>query len=180
MGSSLQDQLLQAGLATEKQAKQPKAGKGPKQQQKKGQRGPELSDSAKAAQQAMAEKAERDRELNERRKQKAERKALRAQVKQLIDDNRLHRGEAELGYHFEDNGKVRKLYVTPGQQQQLARGQLDIVRFDGCYDLVPAEVARRIAERDAACVIPRRQEEARTADPDDPYAAYQVPDDLMW
>ena len=128
----------------------------------------------------MAEKAARDRELNERRKQKAERKALRAQVKQLIDDNRLHRGDAELGYHFEDNKKIRKLYVTDSQLQQLSKGQLDIVKFDGSYDLVPAAVAQKIAERDAVCVIPRKQEQAAAPEADDPYADYQVPDDLMW
>lgn len=178
MSISLQEQLLKAGLATEKQAKKAKAGKGPKK--KKGQRGPELSESALAAQQAAAEKAARDKELNERRKQKAERKALRAQIKQLIDDNRLHRGEAELSYHFEDAKKICKLFVTQAQLQQLGKGQVDIVKFDGSYDLVPAQAAQKIAERDPACVIPRKLEEAETSDPDDPYADYQVPDDLMW
>ena len=164
MGNSLQDQLLKAGLANEKQAKKAKAGQVPKKRGKKGQ-APVLSESTRAAQQAMAEKAERDRALNERRKAEAERKARMAQIRQLIEQNRLPREEGEIGYNFVDGGKVRKLFVTPEIQTKLGKGHLEIVRLDGRYEVVPADVAEKIRARDAACVVARPTVASRTSRP---------------
>jgi hypothetical protein len=45
--------------------------------------------------------------------------------------------------------------------------------------LVPRVIADKIAERDPSMVV--RVNKASTEIPaDDPYAAYQIPDDLMW
>ncbi len=179
MGNSLQEQLIKAGLADEKQARKARA---PKQHQKKkkGQRAPQSSESARAAQKAQAEKAARDRELNEKRQAKAQRKALVAQIRQLIEENRLERGEdAEIGYYFQDGDKVRKIYVTEAMRQQIGDGQLEIVRLGGRYDLVPPAVADKIRQRDPIFVVARQVSE-QEPDEDDPYKDYKVPDDLMW
>jgi uncharacterized protein YaiL (DUF2058 family) len=179
MGNSLQDQLLKAGLADAKQAKKAKAGKPPKKKKKRGG-GPELSESARAARQAMADKAARDRALNQQRKAEAEQHALRAQVRQLVEQNRLNREDGELGYHFQDGSKLRKLYVTPAILDQLARGRADVVCLDdGQYEVVPAAVADKIRARDPDCVMPRNTASSEPAE-DDPYKDFQVPDDLMW
>ena len=178
MRNSLQDQLLKSGLASEKQAKKPKkARKQPKK--KKSERGQELSESAKAAQKAREEKAARDRELNEKRKAEQERKALEAQVRQLIKQNRVKTDKADQDYHFVDGVKVRTLGVTADLRRQLASGALRIVRFGKRYDLVPLETAERIAERDEEYLIPRP---VVTSDPDPegPYAEYVIPDDMIW
>jgi uncharacterized protein YaiL (DUF2058 family) len=179
MGNSLQEQLIKAGLADEKQARKARA---PKQHQKKkkGQRNPQPGESARAARQVRAEKAARDRALNEKRQAKAERKALVAQIRQLIDENRLERGEdAEIGYYFQDGDKIRKIFVTESMQRQLGDGQLEIVRLGGRYDLVPPAVADKIRQRDPVFVVERRVSEQEPAE-DDPYKDYKVPDDLMW
>jgi len=178
MGNSLQDQLLKAGLATEKQAKKAKAGKAPPKRGKKGQP-PALSESTAAARQAQADKAARDKALNEKRKAEAELRERRAQIRQLIDKHRLSRDEGEIGYNFVDRGKIRKLYVTPEIQTKLSKGQLDIARLDGRYDVVPAEVADRIRERDERCLVARPAPSGEPAE-DDPYKDFKVPDDLMW
>jgi len=178
MGNSLQDQLLKAGLATEKQARKAKAGKPPKKRGKKG-RPAEPTESARAAQQAMAEKAARDKTLNQERKSKAERKALMAQIRQLVEHNRLPREDAEIGYNFVSGGKIRKLYVTPEIQAKLTKGQADIIRLDGRYEVVLADIAEKIRARDAACLVPRPAAD-EPPDEDDPYKDFQVPDDLMW
>lgn len=178
MANSLQDQLLKAGLADAKQARKAAAGKAPKKKKKKGQ-APELSASAQAARQAMAEKAERDRQLNQQRKVEAEQKALMAQVRQLVEQNRLPRDEGEIGYHFQDGAKVRKLFVTQAVFDQLGKGRADIVRLDDGYEVVPEGIADKIRVRCEDCVIPRNAEQA-APDEDDPYKDYQVPDDLMW
>lgn len=180
MGNSLQDQLLKSGLIDAKQAKKAKAGKAPpKRGKKKGKAAPPLSESAQAAKQALAEKAARDRELEAQRKADADRKALAAQVKQIVKQHRVDRDGADIDYHFTDDNKVRKLAVTAAVQAAIIKGRLDIVRVGDRYDVVPADIADKIRQRDASAVMARNAAE-KAADPDDPYADYQVPDDLMW
>ena len=63
--------------------------------------GVELVDEAKeAARKALAENAKRDRELNLALNSKAERKAINAQIKQLIDNNKLDKGQGDIGFNF--------------------------------------------------------------------------------
>jgi len=52
------------------------------------------------------------------------------------------------------------------------------VRIGDATELVPRVIADKIAERDASLVV--QVKKAAEVDPDDPYAAYQIPDDLMW
>jgi uncharacterized protein YaiL (DUF2058 family) len=57
-------------------------------------------------------------------------------------------------------------------------GRLVIVRLGDATELVPRVIADKIAERDASLVV--QVKKAAEVDPDDPYAAFQIPDDLMW
>jgi uncharacterized protein YaiL (DUF2058 family) len=56
---------------------------------------------------------------------------------------------------------------------------LVIVCLDGATELVPKVIADKIAERDASIVV-RVNKSSNEVDADDTYAAFQVPDDLMW
>ena len=61
-------------------------------------------------------------------------------------------------------------------------GERDGVVFvNDSYEVVPEPVARKIMERDEAAVVVlhERQQQAEQ-DEDDPYAGYEIPDDLMW
>lgn len=178
MSNSLQSQLLKMGLVDDKKVKQVKKEKH-KQAKQRGKKAVVVDEASRLAQQAAAEKAERDRELNRQRKEEAERKALAAQVRQLIEVNRLPKGEGEIPYNFNDNNKVKRLYVTEQMQRQLGLGRLAIVRLDEQYELVPSAVAEKIRQRDESCVILCNEPEPHS-DEDDPYADYQIPDDLMW
>lgn len=179
MANSLQEQLLKAGLADAKQAKKAKTGKAPKKSKKQRGQDAGLSEAARAARQAMAEKAARDRELNLQHKREAEARALQAQVRQLIEQHRLARDDAELDYHFVDGNKVRKLLVSRTILDLLASGKADVVRLDGHFEVVPAAIADKIRERQPDSVIARNPSASDPAE-DDPYEAYPVPDDLMW
>lgn len=177
--ASLQDQLLQAGVIDKKKAKQLKQEKRKQaRQQPKGK--PAVDDTREQAQRTLAEKAERDREANRARQAEAERKAVRAQVVQLVRNNRVAREAGEIGYQFADGKKIKKLYVSARQHGQLSAGHLAIARLDDGYELVPAAVAEKIRERcDHTVVVQNtRAEDAPAAD--DPYADYQIPDDLIW
>jgi uncharacterized protein YaiL (DUF2058 family) len=179
MANSLQEQLLKAGLANAKQAKKAKAGKAPKKSKKQRGQDAGLSEGARAARQAMAEKAARDRELNLQHKREAEARALQAQVRQLIEQHRLARDDAELDYHFVDGSKVRRLLVSRTILDQLASGKADVVRLDGHFEVVPAAIADKIRERQPDSVMARNRGGSEPTE-DDPYQAYPVPDDLMW
>ena len=179
MSISLRDQLLKAGLVSQKQAKQ--AGKDQQKNQRLAHKGQvELDDSQKrAAQQAMAEKVARDQELNRQQQEKVQKKAEAAQIKQLIEQSRLPKLTTEDYYNFVDEKKVKRLSVNKLMRDKLSSGSLAIVRLGGGYEVIPREAALKIQERDPQRVLLLNvPTEAPAAD--DPYAAYQVPDDLMW
>jgi uncharacterized protein YaiL (DUF2058 family) len=177
MAKSLQEQLLKAGLVNAHKAKQIKHEK-----HKQGKQPQADTDEAKLrAQQAQAEKAERDRENNRRRQQDAERKAAAAQIKQLIEQHRVESGNGDVAYQFIDQNKVKKLYITETQRSQLARGLLAVAKCETRYELVPAAVGEKIRERDAAAVLVLNTAQLQSgSDDNDPYADYQIPDDLTW
>ena len=187
---SLQDQLLGAGLVDAKKAKKTAKEKRKQQRQahKTGEAGEDqaIKDSAQAA---RAEKAERDRELNRQREQEAQRKAIAAQIRQLIETHRqprLARGDAEVEYNFTDGKHIKKLLVSPKVQQQIVRGQLAITRLaatanqDEKYELVPRIIADKIAERDPQALVVANTRPSDEPEDDDPYKDYIIPDDLMW
>lgn len=179
MSLSLRDQLMKAGLVSEKQAKQ--AGKQKQKQQRLEKKGQVEVDDAirQAALQAQAEKVARDQALNEQQKEKAEQKARAAQIKQLIESSRLPKLQSDDYYNFVDEKKIKRIAVNAMLRDKLSRGSLAIVRHGGGYEMIPREAALRIQERDPRRVI-LLNTPTEAPDADDPYAAYQVPDDLMW
>lgn len=179
MSMSLREQLLAAGLVSKKQVDQ--AEKQQKQKHHQHAKGkPSQPDEAKrAAQQALAAKAARDQALNLKRQQEAEQKARAAQVRQLIDENRLPKLETDDYFNFVDRGKVRRMAVDPQRREQLIEGTLVIVRFEGRYDVVLPEIAEKIRERSPKAVVSLSESEAKPAE-DDPYKDFVVPDDLRW
>lgn len=179
MALSLRDQLLKAGLVNEKQAKQ--VGKEKQKQKRLEHKGQVEKDESQklAARQAMAEKAARDQELNRQQQEKAEQKARAAQIKQLIEVSRLPKLTTEDYYNFVDDKKVKRLSVNKLMRDKLSRGSLAIVRHGGAYEVIPREAALKIQERDVRRIV-LLNTPTEAPDADDPYAAYQVPDDLMW
>lgn len=180
MSLSLREQLLQAGLVTEKQAKQAERAKG--QQQYRGKKAPPPTpDAVRAAQQAQAAKLLRDQELNRKQQEKAERKARAAQLRQLVEQLRVPRPESDDYFNFVDGGKVRRLAVTPDLRARIVAGSVAIVRWEGHYDLVPLDAVERIRERDAEAIVANPTAVTTAAqDAEDPYRDYVVPDDLIW
>lgn len=177
---SLQEQLLKSGLASDAKAKQVKAEKR-KQTKQQRNNGIETTDQVKlSVEQARLQQAERDRELNQQRKQADEQKALAAQIRQIVEMNRIAKDDNGMLYQFNDANKVKAVYVAKNVREALIEGRAGIVRLDNGYEIVPAEIARKIQERDAGSVVMLNQDTRNAATADDPYAAYQIPDDLLW
>lgn len=86
--------------------------------------------------------------------------------------------DADVAYNYSYANKVKKIYVLSEQQKQLTLGQLAIVVIENNNFLVPAKIAERIEERLPNVVI--RAPLESVPEEDDPYANYQIPDDLMW
>lgn len=178
MAKSLQDQLLAAGALDKSRATKLKKAK--HKQAKQRSRGAAPTDDVKiSAQQAQAEKITRDRELSRLSQQEIESKAIIAQIRQLVENNRVAQTDGEIGYSFSDQNIVKKIYVDNEQQRRLIGGALAIVRIDTAYELIPAPVARKILERSPDSVLVLNDSDG-PSEVDDDYAAYEIPDDLSW
>jgi uncharacterized protein len=179
VADSLQDQLRKAGLINEKQLKKAQRVKHAEDMERKAH-GVTSDDPAIAAQRARAEKAKRDKALNEARDRQANQRALTAQVRQLIELNRQPRDAGDVPFNFKDGRTIRKLFVTKRHQDHLVNGRLAIVRLGDRYELVPTAIAQKIRARDPDTVIVCNDVDNSTTDADDPYANYTIPDDLNW
>jgi uncharacterized protein YaiL (DUF2058 family) len=209
MSSSLRDQLIKSGLVSvdrarkvERQARAEKhADRRAKTQAEPGGTGaagaqtgtgPDAPTSAAAIARARAvelniEKARRDRALQEEIKEKAAAKALRAELKQLIqqhDQRARTSSDDDVPYNFVHGKKVKRIYISRAQQAQLSSGSLVVVNDDGRYHLVSKEVAERVRARDPKRIIAAHgaaSEQAPEPGSDaEFYARFQVPDDLDW
>jgi hypothetical protein len=179
MANSFGDQFLKAGLVNKAQLNKANKTKHKQQKLKQKQKIEVVDEAAEAARQTAAEKAARDRELNQQLKEQAERKAVHAQVRQLVELNRLPLDDGEVGYNFQDGTVIRKLFVTEDIHDKLGRGLLAIARLDDRYEVIPSVVAEKIMLREASCIVSNATTQLESGE-DDPYADYKVPDDLMW
>lgn len=180
MSLSLRDQLLQAGLLSDKKAKE--AGKDHHKQRKERAANPAKPDPrVLEAQRAAETKAAKDRELNRKKQEQAENTARNAAIRQIVDAHKIARVEGEDLYNFVDGKRIRRLAMTRAMRDQLVAGELVIVKSHGRYEIVKPDIAAKVGERDPRAVI-ARSDGAHTAVPDenDPYKDYVVPDDLMW
>jgi hypothetical protein len=180
MRNALQEQLLKAGLADEKKARQAQKGKQKRRRQPTASNAPAEDDLARLyAERARVEAAERSRELNRQREEAARRKALNAELKQLIEAQRVARDDGEIAYRFTLRDKVKTVRVNTAQQRQLGAGELAVVTLGGRFELVPRATAEKIRERDERRVVVLNGPDERPVEESD-YAGYEVPDDLVW
>jgi len=176
MSTSLREQLLKAGLVSEKQVKEAdkQTRKPPRKAAKPGAQKPS------AAQREQASKAARDRELNRRNAEKAEAKAREAQVRQLVEQHRLPSSENGEPFHFQDGSRIKRIYVDAEHRRRLTSGELAIARYGRDFALVPLSAAARIRERDAKAIVDLDAGGSGSTSDDSAYKGFEVPDDLMW
>ena len=187
--SSLQEQLLKAGLVDKNRANQADKEKQKRTNQARktaGKSAAKKVDPKKiAADKRHAERVARDRALDDKRKQALDQKAIVAQIKQLIETNKVDRSKGEIPYSFVYRKKIKKMFIGETEKNLLTNGRLAIVTLvinnEGRrFELVPVEVARKIAERDPETVIDLPDQNDSVNTQDDPYADYIIPDDLTW
>ncbi|EOG5485252.1 DUF2058 domain-containing protein [Enterobacter hormaechei] len=175
---TLQEQMLKAGLVSSK--KMAKVQRTAKKSRVQAREAREAVEENKKAQ------LERDKQLSEQQKQAVLAKEFRAQVKQLIEMNRITVAKGNITFNFTDGNLIKKIEVDKQTQTQLINGRLAIARLvinanvDCDYAIIPAVVADKIAQRDADSIVLNSALSQEEQDEDDPYADFKIPDDLMW
>lgn len=175
---TLQEQMLKAGLVSSK--KMAKVQRTAKKSRVQAREAREAVEENKKAQ------LERDQQLNEQQKQAALSKEYKAQVKQLIEMNRVVISKGAIDFNFTDNNLIKKIAVDKTTQTQLVSGRLAIARLvtgnsaESEYAIIPAIVADKIAQRDASCIVLNSVLSQEEENEEDPYADFKIPDDLMW
>ena len=175
--NALQAQLLKAGLVDAKQTK--KAAKQVQHAKKTGQdQQQQLKDDIEKAKQ---EKQEKDHALNQVKQQQLEEKTLRGNIIQMIKQYRIEHTDGDIGYQFIDENKIKKLYVNQQIYNAIVAGSLVIAKQESEYALIPQRLAEKIEQKMSGYIIGMQtQQDDQTTDEEDPYAAYVIPDDLMW
>lgn len=182
--NSLQEQLMKAGLASKQDARNAKAQKRKAQKQKKKKGTVEISEVEQQVEQAKLEKQEKDKALNREIQQQAERTADLAKVRQMIKQHGLQDIEGEDVFKFSYENKVKEITVDGRTRQALVNGKLGVCVLGEDFYLLADETVRRISTIDDSFIAYLYEldadETSEELEEDDPYAAYQIPDDLMW
>lgn len=110
--------MLKAGLVTSK--KMAKVQRTAKKSRVQAREAREAVEENKKAQ------VERDKQLSEQQKQAALSKEYKAQIKQLIEMNKITISRGDIGYNFTDNNLIKKIYVDKVTQTQLIKGVLPL------------------------------------------------------
>ena len=178
MSLSLREQLLQAGLVGSKQVK--KAEQEKRQQTRKNPHA--QSEQQQAVQKAQAEKAARDKELNRKRDEERQRQAKLAEIRQIVEQNRLPRIESDEYFNFVHRNKIHRIAVDAALRERITKGDVLLVRYGKSYAPVMPDIAEKVRERDAVSVVDINAQITSGSQPDedDPYRDFAVPDDLMW
>ncbi len=190
---SLQDALLNAGLADESQAKKPRRGRpgearskpGPTKKAKpvkqgaggrRGGRQPESDLERAYKARAQAEKAEREEKKRARVEAQEARRKRNQALDALVKDKTLNRKDGDVPRYFEHIGRIRRVMCTPEQREQLNRSEIGVVNLRGSYLLIDLETLAAYRE-----LAPDLVPDLSPKEPADDGSHYpDVPDDLIW
>lgn len=177
MSNALRDQLVKAGLANKQSANTLNAKSRKKHKKPRGETAADIT-----AKQAADAKREKDKALNAARQAQQQKVAIKAQIKVLIETHAIKEYSGEIAYNYIAGTKVRQLYVQQPIHAQLSSGTMAITRLNGKTYLVPVEIAQKILTLNPqwAVTTPGESNQESPDDDDDPYANYQIPDDLSW
>jgi len=182
--ASLQEQLLKAGLSTKQKARQANTDKRKKNKQKRS--GVEVATSMQEqikqdVAKTQQNKAEKDAALNAEKQQALAKKELNLRIEQILKHHQIKdvRGEVEYNYTFDS--KVKKLYLDAITHRAIVNGRLALCGLDDNSYIVTSETAAKLAELDPKVLLLQNEKVAdEIVDEEDPYADFQIPDDMMW
>lgn len=208
MAGSLQDQFLAAGLVKKQKAKNIQTAKKKAAKQSRANKTELVGEAAELANKAQQAQRKKSQDLNQQRKLESEKKSVQAQIRQIITLNSIEKAPKDLHedelakYNFTHMSKIKTLVVSSENHDLITRGVVAIVSLESSdnsdnkkeinYYLIPATAAQKINQRDSSIVVllndfltkggsnKASDKGSNNAQEDDPYAGFEVPDDLMW
>ncbi|MBA6371787.1 DUF2058 domain-containing protein [Colwellia sp. BRX8-4] len=182
--ASLQDQLLKAGLTTKQKARQANTSQRKSNKQKRSGVAKDESLQEQVKQdlaKAQKEKLAKDTALNEEKKQQLANKEKMLRIQQILEHHQIKNVTGETEYNYTFNSKIKKLFVNVVTHRALVNGRLAVCGLTEQSYLVTAETAAKVATLDASVILVQNDKvESDLVEADDPYADYQIPDDMMW
>lgn len=182
--ASLQDQLLKAGLTTKQKAKQANSDKRKKNKQKRSGVDVAATLQEQVKQDLLKDKQEKlakDTALNAEMKKQLAEKEQQLRMLQILQHHQIKNinGEAEYNYTFAN--KIKKLYIDAITHKALVNGRLALCGLNDITYVVTSETAAKLAELDNTIILVQNEKSTtEIVEEDDPYADYQIPDDMMW
>ncbi len=180
MAKSFQEQLLKLGLVEKKQVKEAKKEQHQKKKQQSGKKEPVVDENVLLAREAEEKKKARVRELNLEREAKLRKKADDARIRQLVEEHKLARDDKGIPYRFNCQGTIQRVFVAKETADKLSDGRLGIIRLADKFEVIPRNIAEKVRSINDTLFIVLNAPAGNDPDPDDPYAEYKIPDDLMW
>jgi uncharacterized protein YaiL (DUF2058 family) len=90
--------------------------------------------------------------------------------------------EGDTAFYFQFNNKIKTLYLNKENYDALVAGSIGLCQIDNIIFILPNSTVTKIKSINPAYVV-LDQDKPNTAPEtanDDPYADYDIPDDLMW
>lgn len=182
--ASLQDQLLKAGLTTKQKTRQANVDKRKKNKQKRSGVKHDASLQEQVQQdlaKAKTDKQIKDNQLNELKQQQLADKEKLLRIKQILIHHQIKNVTGDNVYNYTFETTIKKLPLDAVTHKALVNGHLAICGLEGVTYLVTRETAAKLSELDQNIVLVQNDKALdEQVNEDDPYADYQIPDDLMW
>jgi uncharacterized protein YaiL (DUF2058 family) len=100
----------------------------------------------------------------------------------MIKQHKVENTEGDIAYQFIDENKIKKVYINQQIYNALVSGSLVVAKDQEQYAYLPKALAEKIDQKMQGFILVNNKDEKndQTTDEEDPYAAYVIPDDLMW
>ena len=181
---SLQDQLLKAGLTTKQKTRQANSDKRKKNKQKRSGVEHEATLQEQVRQdlaKAKVDKLAKDTALNDEKKLQLNAKEQFLRIKQILDHHQIKNVFGDAIYNYTSDVKIKKLALDYDTHKALINGRLALCGLDDVTYIVTSETAEKLSKLDNNIILVQNDKvEDEGLDESDPYADYQIPDDLMW
>jgi len=182
--ASLQEQLLKTGLTTKQKTRQANVDKRKKNKQKRSgvQHGASLQEQIQQdLAKAKTDKKTKDNVLNKLKQQELADKEQILRIKQILTHHQIKNVAGDNDYNYTFNTIIKKLPLDAVTHKALVNGRLALCGLDEVSYLVTRETAEKLSELDKSVVLVQNDQALdEQIDEDDPYADYQIPDDMMW
>jgi len=178
--ASLQEQLLKAGLANKQSANQIRSEKRKKNKAVRKNQAAQDTTLQDEINKKKSEQAEIDAQKNQAIKQALDEKSEQGKVKQMVTQLHIKDYEGDVEYNYVLEGKVKRLLLDDVTHNAVVKGRVSICCVDDVIYLLPTQAAEKIAAVDEQYLVLQNDNQPTEIDEDDPYADFQIPDDLMW